>query len=115
MDFPGLEPKKMTDDELLRKVSDLNGKLLAAYSMGMAQEMQDQIRAMLESLEFEQSDRMQRRIWDMQQRQSAKVIETEPDLVEKKQEVVTTKTKIRAGVGVGGVLRRSKSPSSNQP
>lgn len=115
MDFPGLDTKKMTDDELLRRISELHGKLLGAYAMGMAPELMNQIQAILETLEFEQSERSAKRYWDLQQKRAPQVIETEPDLIEKKEAVQTTKTKVRTGVGGGGLLKRTKTPSSDQP
>jgi hypothetical protein len=114
MDFPGLEVKKMTDDELMRKVSELHGKLVYSYSFSASQQLVQQIQAMLETLEFEQQDRASKRMWDLQQRRSPSVIESDPDLIEKKEVVQSTKKTTRTGISGGGLLKRSKTPSSDQ-
>jgi hypothetical protein len=113
MDFPGLDVKKMSDDELMRKVGDLHGKLVYAHSFSTSQQLVQQIQAMLETLEFEQQDRANKRMWDLQQRRAPSVIETEPDLVEKKEVTQTAKKTTRTGIS-GGVLKRSKTPSADQ-
>lgn len=115
MDYPGIDVKKMTDDELLKRVSDLHGKMLYAHAFSTSSELVQQMQAILETLEAEQFDRAQRRAFELEQKRTPKVIETEPDLVEKKEVVTTTKTKIRTGVAGGGLMKRSRTPASDQP
>jgi hypothetical protein len=84
MFFPGFEPKNMSDDEIMRKTSDLQGKMVFAYgnaSYGMVEQMQ----MMLEALRFEQQERLSIKLHEMRERMFKDVIETEPDLVVRKE------------------------------
>lgn len=112
MDFPGLNVKGMTDDELLKKISELQGKLVAAHGLGSS--VVEQLQWMVETLSFEQSERAAKRAWDYQQRRAPDVIETEPDLVKKKSdEDMPTKKKNKLGVSSSGsLLKRSRTPNA---
>lgn len=114
MDFPGLDVKRMTDDELMNRISEIRGKLLYAFSFSGSQELAGQLQAILETLEFEQYDRMVKKTWEVQQKKQPKVIETEPDLIEKKEVAQSSKKTVRTGVGGGGLLKRSKTPSADK-
>lgn len=115
MDFPGLDVKKLSDEELLRRISELHGKLLYAYSFSNSPEMVAQMQALIETLEFEQHDRIARKSFELEQRRAPKVIETEPDLVEKKEAPTQTKTKITTRTGGSGLFKRTKTPTNDQP
>jgi hypothetical protein len=91
MFFPGFEPKNMSDEEIMRKTTELQGKMVFAYgnaSYGMIEQMQ----MMLEALQFEQQERLSIKLHEMRERMYKDVIESEPDLVVKK-EVETSKKK----------------------
>jgi hypothetical protein len=97
MIVPGFEPKKMSDEEIVRKVTDLQGKLVFAYGMG-SYSIVEQLNAMLEALQHEQMERMLIRLHEMRERMAPAVIETEPDLREKKEVEVKSK---KAGMNSG--------------
>jgi hypothetical protein len=111
MDFPGLDVKKMGDDELLRRINEIHGKMLYAHAYSSNPELLDQMQAILETLEFEQYERASKKAWEAQNRKAPKVIETDIDLVERK-EVEQAKKTVRTGVQ-GSLLKRSKSPTSD--
>jgi hypothetical protein len=96
----------------MKKISDLHGKLVYSYSFSTSQHLVQQIQAMLETMEFEQQERASKRMWDIQQRRTASVIESEPDLIEKQEVVQSEKKTTRTSVS-GGLLKRSKTPSSD--
>jgi hypothetical protein len=98
MIVPGFEPKKMSDDEIVKKITNLQGKLVFAYGMGSYQ-IVEQMQAMLEALQHEQQERMLIRLHEMRDRMFPDIIETEPDLRPKKE--VETTTKKKSGVNSG--------------
>jgi hypothetical protein len=112
MDFPGLDVKSLTDDEIMRRISEIHGKLLYAFNFSGSQELTNQMQAILETLEFEQQERASRRVWDSQQKRAPKVIETDPSLVEKKEVAQTSKKSTKTGIK-GGLLQRSKTPTAD--
>jgi hypothetical protein len=93
MIVPGFEPKKMSDEEIQKKITALQSKLYYAYAMN-SQGLQNQLQLYLEALQVEQQERLAIRVYEMQEKQSPKVIETEPDLQEKKVMADSPKKKI---------------------
>lgn len=112
MDYPGLDVSKLTDDQLMNKIAEIHGKLLYAYNFSNAQEFVDQLQWILETLQFEQSDRANRRAWEIMSRKQPQVIETEPDLVVKQKDD-SLPSKKKGGVSGGGsLLKRSRSSTA---
>jgi regulator of replication initiation timing len=96
MIFPGFEPKRMSDEELMRKISELQGKMVFAAGSGNF-DMVEQMQQMLDAMIFEQQERLQIKLHEMRERMLKDVIETEPDLVVKKE--VDASTKKKSGKG----------------
>lgn len=93
MIVPGFEPKKMSDDEIQKKITSLQSKLYYAFATN-SQGLQNQLQLYLEALQVEQQERLAIRMYEMYEKQSPKVIETEPDLQEKKVMADSPKRKI---------------------
>ena len=93
MIVPGFEPKKMSDDEIQKKITSLQSKLYFAYAAN-SQGMLNQLQMYLEALQVEQQERLAIRLYEMQEKQSPKVIETDPDLQERKVIADSPKKKI---------------------
>lgn len=77
---PGLDLKKLTDDDLYERHSDLTRRLVVASRLGKGEVIQ-QIQNMLSSLELEKKERIYNdRIGTNMKNSSSVVIETDPDL-----------------------------------
>jgi len=113
MDYPGLNAKAMTDDQLMNKIAELHGKLCYAFNFSNSGELVEQMQWMLETLQAEQHERLAKKAWDEQQRKQPSVIETDPDLVEKKKDD-DLPAKKKAGIkqGGGSLLKRSRTPTA---
>lgn len=112
MDYPGLDVTKLTDDQLMNKIAEIHSKLLYAYSYSNSQEFVEQLQWILESLQFEQSDRAQRRAWEIMSRKQPQVIETEPDLIVKQKDELPSKKKGGGRTGAGSLLKRARSSTA---
>lgn len=80
MEFPGLDVKSLSDEDIYKRIGELNAKLLFVHYSTGNQEMVDQLQALLETLQFEQMERMSKKTWDKQWSDSPVVVETDPDL-----------------------------------
>lgn len=98
MIVPGFEPKKMNDEEIMKKISDLQRKLVFAYNMANYV-LVEQMNQFLDALYFEQQERIAIRVHEMRERMIPSVIETEPDLREKKE--IELPSKKKTGVNSG--------------
>lgn len=78
-DYFGFDPSKMSDQELLTKVTDLQAKLVYAARFS-SPDMIGNLQLLLRNIEFERTERLNRRLWAEQQKQFPDVIESEPDL-----------------------------------
>jgi hypothetical protein len=108
MFFPGVDPKKMSDEELMRKVTELQGKMVFAYGIGNY-DMINQMQQILEAFHFEQQERLNVKLFEMRERMFKDVIETEPELVIKKE--VETKKKSGKGSMATFFPPKTKKPS----
>ena len=55
MDFPGLDVKSLTDDEIYKRIGEITAKLMFVHHTSGNKQMVDQLDAILETLRFEQS------------------------------------------------------------
>ena len=76
---PFFDPTSFSDDELLKKVTILRGKAVAAYNMGLSFEAIDQMNAMIDMILLEQFERSNRKYID-DQVANYKIIETDEEL-----------------------------------
>jgi hypothetical protein len=81
----GFDPSSLSDDELLTRQTQLQGKLAWASRFG-SMELMSGIQRMLEVIEFERFDRFQRSQFTDRLAASPSVIETEPSLKVQKEE-----------------------------
>lgn len=78
-DYFGFDPSKMSDAELLQKVTALQAKLVYA-SRFSSPDMVANLQVILQNIEFERTERLNRRLFAEQQKMFPDVIESEPDL-----------------------------------
>lgn len=111
MDYPGLNPSAMSDDELQKKVTDLTKKLVQVHS-SVSQGAIQNLQWMLETLQCEQAERLAKQSWQQTIKSSRDVLETDPDLKPVKTETqAETKKKTQSGGG-GGMLKRARSSTA---
>jgi hypothetical protein len=75
---PGLEPKSMSDEELMRKISELNSKMNISFTLGY-NGLIDQLQQMMDSLQFEQRERINIKMHEMMERNTKSVVDTDPE------------------------------------
>lgn len=112
MEIPGLNVKELSDDEIMRRISELQGKMLYAFNFSSSPEMLDQLQLIHEALCFEQSERIARKVWEENQKKAPKVIESDPIGGTKKADTQEATSKKSVRTTVGG-LRRTKTPTSD--
>ena len=88
MFIPGFDPASMTDDELLNKETDLQGRVVAAANYSNMYAV-DQLQYMLTLVKNEQIERLSRKTFEMQKKGSPDVYEVDPDMRAKQQQVET--------------------------
>ena len=76
--LPGFDPKTMTDDQLLEKITELNGKIVfaAAYNNGGV----DMMQGMLMAIEDERMERLITAQTNYQLQNEVAIIESDPSL-----------------------------------
>lgn len=104
--------KGMSDDELARKITEAQGKMIGVHASTNNWDIINQFKAILETLETEQFERTQKKAWEYELKTQGVVSETEADLVEKKT-APTSKTKTTRATGVGSVFKRTKAPTND--
>jgi hypothetical protein len=112
MEFPGLDVKSLGDDEIYRRIGEITGKLMYVHHTSGNKQMIDQLEAILETLQFEQADRMGKRQWEKEQNDNPVVVETEPDLAINKKAQVNKKATTGNGGATPFVPKRTKAPTS---
>jgi hypothetical protein len=112
MDFPGLDVKSLTDDEIYKRIGEITAKLMFVHHTSGNKQMVDQLDAILETLRFEQSERIGKRQWEKEQSDNPVVVETEPDLVEGRKAQVK-KASTGPGSNTPFIPKRTKAPTSN--
>lgn len=82
-DFFGFDPRTLSDDDLAAKLAELQGKVVYASrfsSPGLLESLQQ----LLGALQYEQHERLMRRAAEMYDKSLPDVIESDPDLSDKK-------------------------------
>lgn len=83
---PGFDPKTMSDDELLRRVQELDQKIGWVARFGGSFEVLQQMQAIRALIDNERRERVVQEVWSMRLRNpDPVVIETDPDLRAKEQ------------------------------
>lgn len=80
--YLSFDPSSMSDEELLAKTTELQGKVVWASRFGSG-EMIEGLQKVIAAIEAERFDRYARSVWVDQQAMFPNVIETEPDLQKK--------------------------------
>lgn len=111
MDFPGLNVGVLTDSEIFHKISDIHRKLLFAHYQASNSGMVEQLQAILETLQFEQMDRMQKK--QAANQVSQVVRETDPEPNVRPVKPVTTKENTKTTGHPVFIPRRTTKPTSN--
>ena len=83
-DIPGFIPSSMSDDELLNRQAELSRRLNWANRFSGSGDMATQLWSMISAIEAERRDRVLKIMFDNRQKIFPEVIETEPDMVNKK-------------------------------
>ena len=79
-DIPGVEPRSMSDDELLMRQQELQRRLSFAARFGMQSEATAQMQAMLASIDFARRERLLRDVYEQKNAVLPIVIETDPSM-----------------------------------
>jgi hypothetical protein len=82
-DYFGFDPRSLTDDDLANKLAELQAKVVYA-SRFSSPGLLESLHRIMQSLEFEQRERLLRRAQEIYNKSFPDVIETDPDLAEKK-------------------------------
>lgn len=112
MDFPGLDVKSLTDDEIYKRIGEITAKLMFVHHSSGNQQMVDQLDAILETLRFEQLERIGKKQWEKEQNDNPVVVETEPDMVEGRKAQVNKKATTGTGGNSPFIPKRTKAPTS---
>lgn len=113
MEYPGLELTKLTDDNIANKISEIHGKMLHVQSFGGNPTVMNQLMAILETLEFEQDLRRNRKAWEAELKESGVRVETEIDLKPKKEAVTSQKKSNKTGFSAGSLFKKTSTPTSD--
>lgn len=81
---PFFDPKTLTDDEILKKSHEIMSRLQYAHAFVGDMHMIEQLELLLESLQIERQERMNKQAWDMWQSQFPEVIESDPEFKKSK-------------------------------
>jgi hypothetical protein len=106
----GFDPQQYTDDEIIRKMTELNRKIIFANRFSLNFDMIGQLQTLLAALEFERHERLQRSMLDMRDKLFPDVIETDPGLKELEQNAKEIE-KPKAVIS-GPEIRKSQRPVS---
>lgn len=113
MEYPGLELAKLSDDNIANKISEIHGKLLHVQSFGGNPIVMNQLMAILETLEFEQDLRRNRKAWEAELKESGVQIETEADLKPKKEIPTAQKKSNKTGFSAGSLFKKTAEPTKD--
>lgn len=109
MDYPGLDLTTLTDTELIKKLTELNSRIVFAYGMGNAMLM-EQLQAIAETIQFEIQNRSELKNWE--KNKDYKIIETDPGDEALKERARPEPTKISKAPSDIFIPKRSKRPTS---
>jgi carboxylesterase type B len=113
MDFPGLDVKSLTDDEIYKRIGELTAKLMFVHHTSGNRQMIEQLDAILETLHFEQSERSGKRQWEKESNDNPVVVETDPELAPENRKAQVKKTSTGPGANAPFIPKRTKAPTSN--
>ena len=83
-DILGFDPKTFSDEEIQEKYTEILKRLNWVSRFSGNPQMGDQLLMMLQALKAEQAERTFNMIWKMRQSMTPEVIETDPDLKDKR-------------------------------
>lgn len=112
MDFPGLEVKGLSDDEIYKRIGEIRAKLMFVHHSSGNQQMIDQLEAILETLNFEQSERRAKKQIEKELNDNPVVVETEPDLAPDNRKAQVKKAVSGSGGNTPFIPKRTKAPTS---
>jgi hypothetical protein len=113
MDYPGLELDKLSDDALVARISELHGKMVHVQNFGGNSTVMDQLFALLETLEFEQDTRRNKKAWDSELKAKGVMVETEPDLIVKNEIPQAQKKSNKPGYAPGSLFKKTSAPAKD--
>lgn len=111
MIFPGLDVTALSDSEIYKKIGELNAKLMFTYNSSGNSEIIEQLSAIIETLQFEQLVRTNRKSIEAVAVSDPVVVDTDPDLSSERKAAVVTKPGV-VSPNAPFIPKRSKTPSS---
>lgn len=84
-EYFGFDPASLSDEELLTRQTQLQGRLVWASRFG-SMELMSSLQHMVEMIEFERMDRMQRNLFNDRMAIAPSIIESDPSLKQEKKE-----------------------------
>jgi hypothetical protein len=78
--IPSFDPKTFTDDQIVKKMTELSRKIVYANRFSGSYELVVQLQNFMGVLEFERRERLYRQMYEMHNNLFPEIIETEPDL-----------------------------------
>lgn len=112
MEFPGLDVKALTDDEIYKRIGEINGKLMFVHHTSGNRQMIEQLDAILETLRFEQVERQGKKQWEKEVNENPVVVETDPDMGSESKKAQVKKASTGPTGATPFVPRRTKAPTS---
>lgn len=112
MDFPGLNVKALSDDEIYKRIGEVNAKLMFVHYSSGNQQMVEQLSAILETLRFEQSERVGKKQWEKESSENSVAVETDPDMSPENKKTHVKKSTTGTSAGSPFVPKRTKAPTS---
>lgn len=112
MDFPGLDVKSLSDDEIYKRIGEIRAKLMFVHHMSGNQQMIDQLEAILETMNFEQSERRAKKMIEKELTDNPVVVETDPELAPETRKAQVKKATTGTGAGSPFIPKRTKAPTS---
>ena len=112
MDFPGLNVKSLSDDEIYKRIGEINAKLMFVHHTSGNKQMVDQLDAILETLRFEQSERIGKKQWEKESSDNPVVVETDPELAPENRKAQVKKAATGTSANTPFIPKRTKAPTS---
>jgi hypothetical protein len=111
MEFPGLNVDGLTDSEIFQKIAEIHRKLVFAHYNAGNSGMVDQLQALLETLQFEQMNRVYKKQGASQV--SGLVRETDPETAVRPVKHVAAKEDKKQSSHPVFIPKRTSKPTSN--
>lgn len=80
--IPGFDPKTFSDDQIVKKMQDLNQRISYASRFSASFELVAQLQNLIAALDFERRERAYREAYDMRDAMLPDIIETDPEMRE---------------------------------